>query len=45
MFGHAWIGMPTFLAGSLLPVLRTPVAWTVFAGIVASIACSRRCSA
>jgi hypothetical protein len=38
MFGHAWIGMPTFLAGSLLPVLRRPVAWTVFAGIAASIA-------
>ena len=37
-FGQTWIGFPTFLAGTVLLVLRPRVAWAVFAAIIASVA-------
>ncbi|MGK5522556.1 sensor histidine kinase [Micromonospora sp. URMC 107] len=37
-FGQAWVGMPGFLAGSVLLVLRAVAAWVTFALIVASMA-------
>jgi two-component system sensor histidine kinase DesK len=37
IFGQAWVGMPGFLAGSVLLVLRPAAAWTAFAAIVASM--------
>jgi two-component system sensor histidine kinase DesK len=37
LFGQAWVGMPGFLAGSVLLVLRPIPAWTVFCLIVASM--------
>jgi signal transduction histidine kinase len=36
-FGQAWIGLPSFLAGTVLLVLRPRVAWPVFAAIIASV--------
>ena len=36
IFGAAWLGMPGFLAGSVLLVLRHPLAWTAFCVVVAS---------
>jgi signal transduction histidine kinase len=38
LFGQAWLGMPSFLAGSVLLVLRPRVAWPVLGAIVVSIA-------
>jgi two-component system sensor histidine kinase DesK len=37
IFGQAWVGMPGFLAGSVLLVLRPIAAWTAFTLIVASM--------
>jgi two-component system sensor histidine kinase DesK len=37
IFGQAWVGMPGFLAGSVLLVLRPVAAWTTFSLIVASM--------
>ncbi|NUT96051.1 MAG: hypothetical protein HOY78_28895 [Saccharothrix sp.] len=37
LFGQAWVGMPGFLAGSVLLVLRSVAAWTAFSAIVASM--------
>lgn len=37
-FGQAWVGMPGFLAGSVLLVLRPVAGWTAFALVVASMA-------
>jgi len=37
IFGQAWVGMPGFLAGSVLLVLRPIAAWTAFCTIVASM--------
>jgi len=37
IFGQAWVGMPGFLAGSVLLVLRPVPAWTAFTLIVASM--------
>ena len=37
-FGQAWVGLPGFLAGSLLLALPPVAAWTGFAAVVASIA-------
>lgn len=37
IYGQAWVGMPGFLAGSVLLVLRPAVAWTAFCAIVASM--------
>jgi signal transduction histidine kinase len=36
-FGQAWVGLPGFLAGCVLLVLPTPVAWAAFAVVVASM--------
>ncbi len=36
-FGDAWIGQISFLAGSVLLVLRPRIAWPVFGAIVASV--------
>lgn len=36
-FGQAWFGMPGFLAGSVLLVFRSAVAWPVFCFIAASM--------
>jgi len=36
-FGDAWIGQASFLAGSVLLVLRRRFAWPAFAAIVASV--------
>jgi two-component system sensor histidine kinase DesK len=36
-FGHAWNGMPGFVAGSALLVLPAIPAWSVFAGVVLSM--------
>ena len=38
IFGQAWVGMPGFLAGSVLLVLRPLAAWAAFGVIVASMA-------
>ena len=38
VFGQAWVGMPGFLAGSLLLVLNPIAAWTAFTLVVASMA-------
>ncbi len=38
VFGQAWAGMPGFLAGSVLLVLRPVLAWTAFCVVVASMA-------
>ncbi|CAM4151399.1 hypothetical protein GCM10009799_02640 [Nocardiopsis rhodophaea] len=38
VFGQAWVGMPGFLAGSVLLVLSPKAAWAAFALIVASMA-------
>ncbi|MER6758259.1 histidine kinase [Micromonospora echinofusca] len=38
IFGQAWVGMPGFLAGSVLLVLRAIPAWTAFTFIVLSMA-------
>jgi two-component system sensor histidine kinase DesK len=37
LFGQAWLGMPGFLAGSMLLVLRPAAAWTAFCAVVASV--------
>ena len=37
LYGQAWVGMPGFLAGSVLLVLRPVVAWPAFAAVVASV--------
>ena len=37
IFGQAWVGMPGFLAGSVLLVLRPIAAWAAFSLIVASM--------
>lgn len=37
LFGQAWVGMPGFLAGSVLLVLRPLAAWTAFCLVVASM--------
>jgi signal transduction histidine kinase len=37
VFGQAWVGMPGFLAGSVLIVLRPVAAWASFCTIVASM--------
>lgn len=37
IFGQAWVGMPGFLAGSVLLVLRPVTAWAAFSLIVASM--------
>ncbi len=37
VFGPAWVGMPGFLAGSVLLVLRAAVAWAAFSLVVASM--------
>lgn len=38
IFGQAWVGMPGFLAGSVLLVLPPVLGWTSFALVVASMA-------
>jgi signal transduction histidine kinase len=35
VFGQAWVGMPSFLGGSLLLVLRPRAAWPAYTGFVA----------
>lgn len=37
IYGQAWVGMPGFLAGSVLLVLRPVAAWSAFCAIVASM--------
>ncbi|HEX6360897.1 sensor histidine kinase [Actinophytocola sp.] len=37
VFGQAWVGVPGFLAGSALLVLRPVFAWTAFGLVVASM--------
>jgi two-component system sensor histidine kinase DesK len=37
VFGQAWLGMPAFLAGSVLLVLRPSLAWPGFGLILASV--------
>ncbi|MFH8368769.1 sensor histidine kinase [Streptomyces sp. NPDC018031] len=34
VFKHAWLGMPGFLAGSALLVLRAPLSWLAFGAIM-----------
>ncbi|MFF7636679.1 sensor histidine kinase [Kitasatospora sp. NPDC008050] len=34
VFGHAWIGIPSFLAGTLLLLLPARFGWPAFAGVV-----------
>jgi two-component system sensor histidine kinase DesK len=41
LFGQAWLGMPGFLAGSVLLVLRPVAAWTAFCAVVASVGALR----
>ncbi|WP_431044310.1 sensor histidine kinase [Streptomyces sp. P1-3] len=36
VFKHAWLGTPGFLAGSALLVLRSPLSWIAFGGIMAT---------
>ncbi|MEU6743628.1 sensor histidine kinase [Streptosporangium sandarakinum] len=36
LFGQAWVSQPPFLAGSVLLVFRPPVAWPLYAVVVAS---------
>jgi two-component system sensor histidine kinase DesK len=36
-FHEEWVGMPGFLAGSVLLALSWPVAWVVFGGVVFSV--------
>ncbi|MEU6076615.1 histidine kinase [Micromonospora sp. NPDC047074] len=38
IFGQAWVGMPGFLAGSVLLVLPTVAAWVTFSLVVLSMA-------
>jgi two-component system sensor histidine kinase DesK len=37
-FHEEWVGMPGFLAGSVLLVLSWPVAWAMFVAVVSSVA-------
>lgn len=41
VFGQAWVGMPGFLAGSVLLMFRPVVAWTSFGVIVTSVAAAQ----
>ncbi len=41
IFGQAWVGMPGFLAGSVLLVLRPVAAWVSFCAIVVSMAAAQ----
>ncbi len=41
-FTDSWVGMPGFLAGSVLLLLPFPLAWVAFAAIVASMAVTQQ---